>query len=185
MLLIHGWRGVTGFAALSELEEQHGVVAELATEKLVVFALGPGSTVAHAQALAHALAALCSADAQKIRLVLSGHDAADPTATVARSRPPAPCADITGRQPQHVLPQMQLTPREAFFAESEAVPAAEAVGRVSAELLCPYPPGVPVLFPGEVLTQRALDVLQDVLCAGGVITGPEDSSLQTLRVVRA
>ena len=49
-------------------------------------------------------------------------------------------------------PQPVLAPREAFFAPNETVPASSAVGRISAELVAPYPPGVPVLASGELTT---------------------------------
>ncbi len=62
---------------------------------------------------------------------------------------------------------------------------AAAKGRVSAELLCPYPPGVPVLFPGEVITDEALGVLEAAVASGGKVTGPSDQTLETLLVVQA
>ena len=58
-----------------------------------------------------------------------------------------------------VEPQTVLAPREAFFAANETVSAAAAVGRVSAELIAPYPPGVPVLAPGELITAAAINAL--------------------------
>lgn len=58
-----------------------------------------------------------------------------------------------------------------------------AVGQVSAELLCPYPPGVPVAVPGEILDQSTIDQLQAVLRAGGTVTGASDSTLETIAVI--
>lgn len=63
------------------------------------------------------------------------------------------------------------------------VPAAEAVGRVSAELLCPYPPGVPLAIPGEVLQHETMQELQQVVASGGAVTGASDSSLATFLVI--
>ncbi|MEG4803216.1 aminotransferase class I/II-fold pyridoxal phosphate-dependent enzyme [Microcoleus sp. ARI1-B5] len=77
-----------------------------------------------------------------------------------------------------------LSPREAFFFPAETVPADKAVDRLCAELICPYPPGIPVLMPGEIITPAAVDYLQQILVAGGKITGCSDRSLQTLKVVR-
>ena len=54
-----------------------------------------------------------------------------------------------------VVPQMAIPPREAFFSPNETVAADAAVGRISAELVAPYPPGIPVLAPGEVITGEA------------------------------
>jgi len=77
-----------------------------------------------------------------------------------------------------------LSPREAFFFPAETLAADKAVDRLCAELICPYPPGIPVLMPGEIITPEAVDYLQQVLTAGGKITGCSDRGLQTLKVVR-
>jgi len=59
------------------------------------------------------------------------------------------------------------------------------VGRVSAELIAPYPPGVPVLAPGELITAEALAALREVLADGGRIAYAADPSLVTLQVISA
>ena len=82
-----------------------------------------------------------------------------------------------------VQPQPVLAPREAFFAPNETVPASAAVGRISAELVAPYPPGVPVLAPGELITAEALAALREVAGYGGRIAYAEDPSLATFQVV--
>ncbi len=76
-----------------------------------------------------------------------------------------------------------LAPREAFFAPNETVAAAAAVGRVSAELIAPYPPGVPVLAPGELITAEAVAALREVAADGGRIAYAADPSLATFQVV--
>ena len=76
-----------------------------------------------------------------------------------------------------------MLPREAFFAEVETVPVAEAAGRIAAELVSPYPPGVPVLAPGERITREVLDYLRSARAAGVLLPDPADKSLATLRVV--
>jgi len=63
------------------------------------------------------------------------------------------------------------------------VTCSEAAGRVSAELLCPYPPGVPVAIPGELLQEQTIQQLLSVLKAGGTVTGPSDPTLSTFLVV--
>jgi lysine decarboxylase len=77
-----------------------------------------------------------------------------------------------------------LTPREAFFAPRQPVPWAEAAGRVCAELVAPYPPGVPVLAPGERITTRALDGLRRAKEEGARIAYAADPTLATVLVVR-
>jgi arginine decarboxylase len=59
------------------------------------------------------------------------------------------------------------------------------VGHICAEIISPYPPGIPILVPGEEVTQEAVDYLLLVHEAGGFINGPEDVRLQTLKVVKA
>jgi arginine decarboxylase len=82
-----------------------------------------------------------------------------------------------------VQPETVLAPREAFFAPNESVSAAAAVGRVSAELIAPYPPGVPVLAPGELITEAAVEALREVAADGGRIAYAADPSLQTFQVI--
>jgi arginine decarboxylase len=76
-----------------------------------------------------------------------------------------------------------MIPRDAFFAQTEDVPAKEAVGRICAEQVTPYPPGIPVLLPGERIGQAVLDYLRTGLAAGMVLPDPADPELNTLRVV--
>jgi arginine decarboxylase len=82
-----------------------------------------------------------------------------------------------------VEPVTATDPRSAFFARHEAVTAAAAVGRVSVELIAPYPPGVPVLAPGEVISAAALHALQAALADGGRIAYAADPTLATLQVL--
>jgi lysine decarboxylase len=82
-----------------------------------------------------------------------------------------------------VRPQTVLSPREAFFAQNQTVAADAAVGRISAELVAPYPPGVPVLAPGELITAEALAALREVRADGGRIAYAADPTLATFQVV--
>ncbi|MGZ4626803.1 MAG: aminotransferase class I/II-fold pyridoxal phosphate-dependent enzyme [Kineosporiaceae bacterium] len=84
-----------------------------------------------------------------------------------------------------VDPDQAVPPREAFFAERTPVPADEAVGRVSAELVAPYPPGIPVLAPGERITAPALAALRAARDDGALIAYAADPTLATLQVLRA
>jgi lysine decarboxylase len=92
-------------------------------------------------------------------------------------RRPVPAASWT------VIPEMAMPPRQAFFCRNETRSAAQAVGRVSGELVAPYPPGVPVLAPGEVITAAALDTLRAAQADGGRIAYAADPSLATFQVI--
>ena len=70
-------------------------------------------------------------------------------------------------------------PRDAFFSPCEDVLANKAVGRVAAEQITPYPPGIPVLMPGERITQPVVDYLLTGLQTGMTLPDPADPSLKT------
>jgi len=82
-----------------------------------------------------------------------------------------------------IAPLLCISPREAFFADSEILPFEKTQGRICAEILCPYPPGIPVLMPGELITQGSLESIQQIQEMGGLITGCADETLKTLKVV--
>lgn len=83
-----------------------------------------------------------------------------------------------------IKPKLVLSPREAFYAETENIPFKETLGRISSEIVSPYPPGIPVLAPGEEITAETLDYLQIMKDYGAVINGPEDKTLTRLKVVK-
>ncbi|HEY9646343.1 MAG TPA: arginine decarboxylase, partial [Chroococcidiopsis sp.] len=74
--------------------------------------------------------------------------------------------------------------RQAFFAATEVVPIAQSCDRIAAELICPYPPGIPLIMPGDRITAETLSTLQHLQAAGAVLTGCSDPTLHTLKVVR-
>jgi arginine/lysine/ornithine decarboxylase len=78
--------------------------------------------------------------------------------------------------------EQAVLPRDAFFATAETVDADKAAGRVSAELITPYPPGIPVIAPGEVINKAALHYLTELMEANGFVEGAADPSLATMRV---
>jgi lysine decarboxylase len=83
-----------------------------------------------------------------------------------------------------VVPQVGISTRDAYFADTETVSAADAVGRISADLIAPYPPGVAVVAPGEVLTEQIISGLAATQKAGVRIAYASDSTLATYRVTR-
>ena len=81
--------------------------------------------------------------------------------------------------------ELVMTPREAFLGAQEVVQAHEAVGRIAAESLATYPPGIPNVLPGERLTAETLAYIQRTLELGGSVRGASDRLLHTVRVVAA
>jgi arginine/lysine/ornithine decarboxylase len=78
-----------------------------------------------------------------------------------------------------------MRPRDAFFAPVEQVPVDKAAGRIAAEMITPYPPGVPAIAPGEVITQEVLDYLASGAKAGTLIPDAADPAMSSIRVVAA
>ena len=76
-----------------------------------------------------------------------------------------------------------MTPRDAFFATSRPAPLAAAAGQVSADLVIPYPPGIPVIAPGDVIEAHKLEYQAQAVRAGFYISAAADPALQTIRVV--
>ncbi|GAX84294.1 hypothetical protein CEUSTIGMA_g11716.t1 [Chlamydomonas eustigma] len=177
--------GLTGYEAAAYLEEEHGVVAELSTSKVVVFAFGVGSTVAQGTTLGQAFLALSSTQLRPSTPPLDrdGTVKSQPDDLACSSSEQPSSTSCHPAQIKYSSHCNAMTPREAFFSKGERVTSCQAVGRISAELLCPYPPGVPVVFPGEVITSQALQVLRDTLTLGGTVTGAADPTLQLLTVV--
>jgi arginine decarboxylase len=79
--------------------------------------------------------------------------------------------------------ELAMTPREAYLGAQEIVPAARAVGRIAAESLATYPPGIPNVLPGERLSAETLAYVQQTLQMGGSVRGASDRLLRTVRVV--
>jgi arginine/lysine/ornithine decarboxylase/amino acid transporter len=93
----------------------------------------------------------------------------------------SPAAGVSWR----ISPQPVLSPRDAFFAPHERVPATAAAGRVAAEIISPYPPGIPAIAPGELITTDLLEALRDEARAGSRMAGASDPTLETVLVVRS
>lgn len=90
---------------------------------------------------------------------------------------------VVGAAAWSVRPVFGCSPRDAFFAPRAQVPLRAAVGRISAELVAPYPPGVPVLAPGDVVTDDALAALETARASGVRIAYAADPTLATVAVV--
>jgi arginine decarboxylase len=95
-----------------------------------------------------------------------------------------PARPVAGPAAYCVDPVTAVPPRHAFFAAPESVATDEAVGRTSAELVAPYPPGIPVLAPGERVTAETVAALRHAQAAGVRIAYAADPTLATLRVTR-
>jgi arginine/lysine/ornithine decarboxylase len=153
--------GISGYQAADWLREHRAVNTGLADHRRIEAQLSIADDQATGQILLDALGPLTKAAGEFHR----------PRAVELPSR-----ADLDL--------ETVVRPRDAFFGEVTDVPADQAVGRVCAEQITPYPPGIPVLLPGERIGAAALDYLRTGVDAGMVIPDAADSELRTIRVLR-
>src|SRR5205807_5135795 len=85
--------------------------------------------------------------------------------------------------PSALAQETAVSPRQAFLGEGETVPVDEAVGRISCESVAGYPPGVPVLLPGERVTAEVIAYLRELTSAGARLYGAIDPTFATVRVL--
>lgn len=153
-----GAAGLDGHAVREELLRTAGIMTEISTGSCIVAFVGPGTTP----------------------------DAARFVAALEALRPVGDLA-ARGELGSIALPKTGpavMRPRDAAFAHTEIVPAADAVGRVSADALAAYPPGIPNVLPGEILTAETIAFLRGIAAMpGGYVRGAADALVDGVRVV--
>jgi arginine decarboxylase len=155
--------GISGFDVLDLLNEKYGVQSEMATLTNVLAIVTFANPLSDLERLVNAMRSISeevhtSGIPQKVRALLHTLDLPE-------------------------MPKAAMTPREAFYSKTEKIPFQESVGRICTEIVSPYPPGIPILVPGEQITRELVDYLQQVYRYGGFINGPEDIRLHTIKVV--
>jgi len=150
--------GAAAEALATALRDGHDVHPELVTPTCLLFVVPLGLTPAGADDVADALAAAI----------------AETPADAGRAYPVVPAP---------ALPSIAISPRAAFLGATEVVPRAAAVGRVSAEAISAYPPGIPLLLPGERIAAQDVGALLAMRAAGARLHGAADPLLETLTVV--
>ncbi len=92
--------------------------------------------------------------------------------------------DKTGMLSQeYIPPRVVMTPQESFYAPKEQLPIQEAEGRICSEFVMCYPPGIPILAPGEEITDEIIEYILYAKEKGCSMTGPEDEKIEKLNVV--
>lgn len=94
--------------------------------------------------------------------------------------------NLAGAVLEAQLPRMQpqVTPHQVFYAAKESIPREQAAGRICAESIAFYPPGIPVVVPGEKITPALLNYCRQMLALNLIVHGAADSSLRTVRVLK-
>ena len=84
---------------------------------------------------------------------------------------------------EYIDPEVVSSPQEAFYADKQSIPLHDSVGHVCSEFVMCYPPGIPILAPGERITAEILDYIEYARSKGCSLTGPEDPDIQRLNVL--
>ena len=84
---------------------------------------------------------------------------------------------------EYIEPIVAMSPQDAFYAEKTSLPLRQTEGRVCSEFVMCYPPGIPILAPGERITRRILDYIEYAKAKGCQMTGPEDAKIERLNVI--
>jgi lysine decarboxylase len=151
--------GCTGYEVADALRRGSDVHVELATHATIVLVLGIRQPVTALDRFAHDLAA-------ELDLI----------------RRPGTASAIL--QPAAAMrPDVVVAPREAFLGEAETLEVEAAVGRVSAEAVAGYPPGIPALLPGERITAEVVEYLRELAAAGARLHGASDPDFRTITVL--
>ena len=85
---------------------------------------------------------------------------------------------------EYIDPRVVVSPQDAFYAEKESLPLMETAGRICCEFVMCYPPGIPILAPGEEITEDILNYIVYAKEKGCSMTGPEDAAIERLNVLK-
>jgi arginine decarboxylase len=151
--------GITGYDAENWLREHYNLEVELSDMYNILCLVTPGDDEESIGILLEALQDMSDAYHADSREIL----------------------EIVVKIPE--IPHLALTPRDAFYGETELVPFKESAGRIIAEFIYVYPPGIPILLPGEVISQENIDYIVDHLEVGLPVKGPEDRSVTNVKVI--
>jgi len=155
--------GITGYEVEKWLRTEYNIEVELSDLYNILCIITPGDTKEDAEVLITALARL-SKEKEKENI------------------------DQKKKNPLKVtlpkIPALALSPRAAFYSDTDTIPFDQSVGHVIAEFVMVYPPGIPILFPGEVITEDNVNYIKENLAAGLPVQGPEDETIQMIKVIK-
>ncbi|ANY71029.1 arginine decarboxylase [Paenibacillus sp. BIHB 4019] len=150
--------GITGYETENWLRDHFNLEIEMSDMYNILCLVTPGDTSDSIEKLLEALRALSD----------SFHEGAEARELVVK------IPDI---------PQLSLSPRDAFYGQTEVVPFKESAGRIIAEFIYVYPPGIPILLPGEVISQKNIDYIVEHVEVGLPVKGPEDRNVEFVKVI--
>ncbi|WP_090816242.1 aminotransferase class I/II-fold pyridoxal phosphate-dependent enzyme [Paenibacillus sp. yr247] len=150
--------GITGFEVENWLRDHYNIEVEMSDMYNILCLITPGDTPENIETLLEALRELSHMNDDVVEV-----------------------KEVVIKVP--AIPQLTLTPRDAFYGETEILPFKDAADRIIAEFIYVYPPGIPILLPGEVITQELIDYIVEHVEVGLPVKGPEDRSVQNVKVI--
>lgn len=153
--LVFSISGISGFELADRLLHEYSICTEMADSRSVIAVIGHADTKRSADRLIEAV--------KKI------------------SSEAVPAPELPFRFPD--IPPMAETPRKAFFAPSRRIDFKDAVGMVSAEMIAPYPPGIPVIYPGEIITEDIHSFIAEAVENHQHIHGFSDKTMKTIKII--
>lgn len=148
--------GVSGYDAAQVLNSRFDIKVELCDDLNIVCIFTPYNKLSDVKKLAKAIVAIAGK-------------------TVG-------IKELSDRPSKGVTHAMKLTPRDAFFADAEPVELKDALGRVSKNIVCKYPPGIPILIPGDVISSEHIRAVLEILDSGAEISGiREDFTIDVVK----
>ncbi|MFZ0443468.1 MAG: aminotransferase class I/II-fold pyridoxal phosphate-dependent enzyme [Bacillus sp. (in: firmicutes)] len=151
--------GLSGFDVEMWLRENYNIEVEMSDLYNILCLITPGDSEEETNILVSALEALC-----KERALLA--------------------AKINTQVLLPEIPILAVSPRDAFYSETELVPFDDSEGRIIAEFIMVYPPGIPIFIPGEIISEENLVYIKKNRDAGLPVQGPEDFDFRMLRVIK-
>lgn len=151
--------GITGYDAENWLREHHRIEVELSDMYNILCLITPGDNVGTIKLLLTALRELSE----------ENYNVREARELILVETPP--------------IPQLTISPRDAFYGDTEVIPFRESADRIIAEFIYVYPPGIPILLPGEVISQENIDYIINHVEVGLPVKGPEDRSIEYVKVI--
>lgn len=151
--------GITGYAAEEWLRKHCNIEVELSDLYNILCLITPGDSTETVDCLLDGLAELAK----------------------AHQNPKAEAEAMDVKLPE--IPLLALTPRDAFYGEVELIPFEQSAGRIMAESVYVYPPGIPILLPGEVIAEQHIRYIREHLEVGLPVRGPQDLTVENIKVV--
>lgn len=151
--------GMTGYEAERWLRDNYRIEVELSDLYNLLCIVTPGDSQFEMDVLVEAL-----------------------TSMSEQFSPHAHTKEVTVLLPD--IPLLSMSPRDAFYAETELVPLDDAIGRIIAEFIMVYPPGIPIFIPGEIITEENVYYIHKNIEAGLPVQGPEDPECKVVRVIK-